>query len=225
MKSELKMRDEEEAVWTRERLAMVADLRTQGIRDSRILDAMTRVRRHVFIPEGFREHGFAYGDHAYPIGRGQTISQPFIVAYMIDRLKLEKGESVLEIGAGSGYQAAVLAELGMRVYSVEIVPDLARHAREALEREGYGNRVDVHAGDGSLGWPEKAPFDAMMGACAADDLPPALPEQLREGGRIIFPLRDGPGQRLVLFVKTGGRLNRQDDLPVAFVPLVTVHGG
>ena len=220
MKRDVGHTDDEEEFWASERRGMVADLQGYGIRDQRIRDAMGKVRRHLFIPDGCRFHEDAYADHATPIGLGQTISQPYIVAYMIDRLELKPGESVLEIGAGSGYQAAVLAELGARVYTVELIPALAQHAREVLAREGYAERVEVLTGDGSLGWPERAPFDAIVGACAAADEPTALEAQLKEGGRFLFPV-GGPGsQRLVFIRKTGGRLIRKNDLPVLFVPLV-----
>jgi protein-L-isoaspartate(D-aspartate) O-methyltransferase len=211
----------DERGWARERLAMVAVLKAYGIRDRRVLAAMGHVRRHVFIPDAYRDHGSAYGDHAGPIGLGQTISQPFIVAYMIERLELKPGDSVLEIGTGSGYQAAVLAELGARVFTVELLPELARHARVALDGEGYEGRVEIMTGDGARGWAEKAPFDAIVGACAAAEEPDALLEQLKEGGRLIFPIGGRMEQRLVFMRKSQGLIVREEDLPVAFVPLIT----
>ncbi len=212
--------DNRDADWAEERSGMVAVLERHGIRDPRILAAMGNVRRHQFIPEACRSRAESYGDYPGPIGHGQTISQPYIVAYMIEKLALQPRERVLEIGAGSGYQAAVLAELGLRVYAVEIVPELAAHARGVLEREGYADRVRVLTGNGFNGWPAEAPFDAMIGACAPVEAPVALMEQLKEGGRAIFPVGVQDFQRLVVFRKTGGRIAQTDDLPVRFVPMV-----
>lgn len=212
--------EKEAAVWTRGRRALVTLLKEYGIRDVRILAAMGKVRRHLYIPEPYREHGEAYGDHPVPIGLEQTISQPYIVAYMIEKLDLQPGERVLEVGAGSGYQAAVLAELGARVFAIELVPGLAAHARAVLKSEGYADRVQVLTGDGYQGWPEHAPYDAIVGACAPADEPTALFDQLKDGGRAIFPI-GGPGdQRLVIIRKKGGRLTRINDLPVRFVPML-----
>jgi protein-L-isoaspartate(D-aspartate) O-methyltransferase len=213
-------RERDEDTWTRERREMTELLQRYGIRDPLILAAMGKVRRHLFIPEPYREHGDAYGDHPVPIGIEQTISQPYIVAYMIGKLAPLPGERVLEIGAGSGYQAALLAELGASVFGVELVPGLARHAREILEHEGYADRVRILTGDGYKGWPDEAPFDAMVGACAPVDEPTALFDQLKEGGRAIFPIGEAGVQRLVIIRKAEGRLTRQDDLPVRFVPMV-----
>ena len=206
--------------WTAERRDMVEVLRRYGIRDSRVLSTMGRVRRHLFIPAPLREHGVAYGDHPCPIGRDQTISQPYIVAYMTERLSLQPGERVLEIGTGSGYQAAVLADLGADVYSIEIIPELAAHARQSLVSEGYGDRVYVLSGDGYRGWPEHAPFDAIIATCAPEEVPPALVAQLREDGRMILPV-GVRGQRLVILKKAQGKIEQIDDLPVRFVPMVT----
>ena len=201
-----------------EREAMVAVLRQYGIRDGRVLAAMGKVLRHRFIPRGFRGRG-DYGDHPCPIGFGQTISQPFIVAYMTGHLQVTNGMKVLEIGTGSGYQAAILAELGANVYTIEIIPQLAEHARTALAAEGYA-RVQVRAGDGYAGWPEHAPFDAIIVTCAPGEVPKALVDQLREGGRMILPLGKLGVQRLVILRKVSGRVEIQNDLPVAFVPMV-----
>jgi len=212
-------RGEEEA-WARERRAMVAVLRRYGVRDERILAAMDKVRRHQFIPEEYRRHGEAYGDHPCPIGHGQTISQPYIVAYMTEKLALQPGAAVLEVGTGSGYQAAVLAELGARAYSVEIIPELANHARAVLAGEGYGAAVQVLTGDGYRGWPEHAPYDAIIVTCAPAEVPAALVAQLKEGGRFILPLGGRLGQRLVILRKVHGRIEQVDDLPVQFVPMV-----
>lgn len=211
---------DDETRWLAEREAMVAQLRAYGVSDERILAAMARVRRHRFIPEALRRHGQAYGDYPLPIGHGQTISQPYIVAYMTERLRLQPGEKVLEIGTGSGYQAAVLAECGAAVYSVEIVPALAHHARAALVAEGYP-RVHVREGDGYQGWAEHAPYDAVIVTCAPENVPPTLVKQLKDGGRMIVPVGAGQ-QRLVILRKQGGHVVTEDDLPVRFVPMV--HG-
>lgn len=216
---------DEEARWTGERREMTEMLRRYGIRDGRVLAAMRKVRRHQFIPAAFRRHGAAYGDHAWPIGHDQTISQPFIVAYMTEKLGVKSGERVLEIGTGSGYQAAVLAELAAAVYSVEIVPELARHARRVLAAEGYADRVHVLAGDGYRGWPEHAPFDAIIVTCAPEEVPPALVAQLKDNGRMILPAGSWAGQRLLILRKEGGQVRRSEDLPVRFVPMVRAEGG
>ncbi len=209
-----------EADWEGAQAAMVETLVRYGIRNERVLKAMAVVPRHRFIPGPPVHPAEAYGDHPYSIGHGQTISQPFIVAHMIEQLELAPGERVLEIGSGSGYVAAVLAEMGQWVFGVEIVPALARWAEEVLAREGYSGRVRIWCGDGRLGWPEEAPFDAMIGSCAAAREPRTLWAQLREGGRAIFPIGDGWSQRLVRFWKQEGRIVREEGLPVRFVPLV-----
>ena len=187
--------------------------RRYRIRDERVLAVMERVPRHRFIPEPLRGAD-AYGDHPCPIGFGQTISQPYIAAYMTQALAVRPGEKVLEIGTGSGYQAAVLAELGADVYSMERIPELAEHARSLL-----GGSVHLRCGDGYEGWPEAAPFDAILGTCAPDDVPPALPEQLAEGGRMMLPVGEG-SQRLVMLRKQNGKMIRTEDLVVRFVPMV-----
>ena len=203
--------------WHAERLAMVEVIRRHGMTDERVLAAMSTVRRHLFIPEAYRRAN-AYGDHPCPIGHDQTISQPFIVAYMTWKMDLQPGEKVLEIGTGSGYQAAVLAELGIQVYSIEIVPELASHARAVLSEAGYKS-VHVLAGDGYKGWPVHAPFDAIIVTCAPADIPQALVDQLREGGRMILPL-GRYHQRLVILRKRKGRVVQENDLAVRFVPMV-----
>lgn len=201
-----------------ERKAMVAVLRRYKIQDDRVLEAMGKVRRHVYIPESFRGRVDPYGDHPCPIGQGQTISQPFIVAYMTQRMALKPGERVLEIGTGSGYQAAILAELNAKVYSIEIVPELADHARDVLDAEGYKS-VMLKTGDGYKGWPEHAPFDAIIVTCAPDQIPKALVEQLKDGGRMILPVGTGT-QQLVILEKTGDTFKEIPDMYVRFVPMV-----
>jgi protein-L-isoaspartate(D-aspartate) O-methyltransferase len=209
---------DEEKRWAAEREDMVAVVRRYGIRDERILAPMAKIRRHEFIPAPLRQHGDAYGDHPCPIGFEQTISQPYIVAYMTERLALKSGERVLEIGTGSGYQAAILAELGAEVYSIEIIAQLAERARKALAQEGYA-QVNLLTGDGYKGWPEHKPYDAIIVTCAPEDVPSALVEQLKEGGRMIVPVGEW-GQRLVILRKSKGRIEKLDDLPVRFVPMV-----
>jgi protein-L-isoaspartate(D-aspartate) O-methyltransferase len=204
--------------WPEEREAMVRTLRAHGVRDGRVLAAMAKVRRHMFIPENYRRRSDAYGDYPGPIGYDQTISQPYIVAYMTEKIKPEPGEKILEIGAGSGYQAAVLAECGAEVYSMEIVPALARHAQAALKKEGY-NKVHVLAGDGYKGWPEHAPFNAIIVTCAPEDIPGALVDQLKDRGRMILPLGSA-FQRLVILRKKDGKIFKEEGIPVRFVPMV-----
>jgi protein-L-isoaspartate(D-aspartate) O-methyltransferase len=190
----------------------------RGITEARVLEAMARVPRHEFVPAGPR--GEAYEDWPLPIGHGQTISQPYIVAFMTAALEPKAEDRVLEIGTGSGYQAAVLSGLVAEVYTVEIVPPLAQRAEADLRRLGYGN-VKVRAGDGYLGWPEAAPFDAIIVTCAPEKVPQALVDQLKAGGRMIIPVGSPWGaQELVLLRKGPGGLERQVILPVRFVPMV-----
>jgi protein-L-isoaspartate(D-aspartate) O-methyltransferase len=204
----------------RERLAMVAaQIAGRGVRDTATLRAMRTVPRHEFVPANLRDE--AYGDHPLPIGHGQTISQPYIVGYMTALLDLGPRSRVLEIGTGSGYQAAILAEIAGEVYTVEIIRPLATTAAERLRRLGYG-RVHVRCGDGFDGWKEAAPFDAIIVTAAAGFVPPPLVEQLKPGGRLIIPVGSVYGaQNLVLVEKAhDGALTTRTLLPVRFVPLV-----
>jgi protein-L-isoaspartate(D-aspartate) O-methyltransferase len=203
---------------SRDRERMVSVLRAYGIKDKAVLAAMANVRRHMYIPMEFRWRCNPYGDHPCPIGHGQTISQPYIVAYMTERMKIKTGEKVLEIGTGSGYQAAILAELGAGVYSIEIVAELADHAKKVLKDEGYG-KVKLLRGDGYKGWPRHAPFDVIIVTCAPENVPKKLVEQLKEGGRMILPLGKY-FQRLVILRKKKGKIIRENDLSVRFVPMV-----
>jgi protein-L-isoaspartate(D-aspartate) O-methyltransferase len=189
----------------------------RGITNPRLLAAMAAVPRHHFMPEEMRGH--AYEDRPLPIGYGQTISQPYIVAFMTDALRLQPADKVLEIGTGSGYQTAIFAEMAAEVYTIEIIEALARQAAEALREAGYDN-VKTRIGDGYGGWPEAAPFDAIMVTCAPDAIPAPLIRQLAEGGRMIIPVgpREAP-QQLVLLRKTGGEIERHEVLPVRFVPM------
>jgi protein-L-isoaspartate(D-aspartate) O-methyltransferase len=196
-------------------------LRRRGISDERVLAAMGNVPRELFVPENVQ--AYAYEDGALPIGHGQTISQPFIVGTICALLELSGDERVLDVGTGSGYQAAVLAELAAEVVTIERVPDLAERARGALSRAGYANVV-VLVGDGSLGAPEHAPFDAIAVAAAAPAVPPALYEQLVPGGRLVLPRGSRWGQELVLVVKTEDGPVERASVPCRFVPLVGVEG-
>ena len=200
------------------REAMVREqIAARGVRDPAVLEAMRRVPRHLFVPVPYRPR--AYGDHPLPIAGGQTISQPFIVAYMTEALGLGPGDKVLEVGTGSGYQAAVLARVAGEVFSIEIDPDLAREASALLAALGCST-VRVRAGDGFHGWPEEAPFDAVIVTCAAPRVPPALLEQLAEGGRLILPLALGPmSQTLTLVTKRNGKPVPRELLDVLFVPM------
>lgn len=192
----------------------------RAVRDPRVLEAMRQVPRHAFVPAALQAE--AYADRPLPIGYGQTISQPYVVAFMTEQLALQPGECVLEIGTGSGYQAAVLAELAREVRSIEIVPELAERASRDLARLGYTN-VFVRAGDGYQGWPEAAPFDAIIVTCAPDHVPQPLLDQLREGGRMIIPVGDQGSQSLHVLRKTGGRVEERAVLPVRFVPMTGPH--
>jgi protein-L-isoaspartate(D-aspartate) O-methyltransferase len=200
-------------------MAEAAGVREARRLDPAVLEAMGRVPRHLLVPEAVRAH--AYRNTALPIGHGQTISQPYIVALMTQLLKVEPGHSVLEVGTGSGYQAAVLAEMGAQVRSIEIVEPLAREAAARLAELGYG-RVAVRAGDGYAGWPEAAPFDRIIVTAGAPHLPAPLVAQLKPGGRMAIPIRRGrDGEMLVLVEKDRkGRVRSRDIIPVRFVPLV-----
>ena len=187
----------------------------RGIRERRVLNALMGVPRHLFVPEHLMER--AYDDGALPIGEDQTISQPYIVAKMTELLDLNGDETVLEVGTGSGYQAAVLAKLVREVYTIEIVPSLARQAEERLKRMGYGN-VSVRLGDGYRGWEEHAPFDAVIVTAAPDHIPPKLVEQLREGGRLVIPVGT-VNQHLTLLVKEKDGVKEEQVIPVRFVPM------
>ena len=201
------------------RQAMVArQLQRRDITDPRVLIAMGTVPRHRFVPEALASR--AYGDYPLPIGEDQTISQPYIVALMTQWAEVRPGDRVLEVGTGSGYQAAVLAELTDQVWSIELLPELARQAAVRLQELGYG-RVRVRCGDGYQGWPEAAPFDAILVTAAAPLVPPALAAQLKEGGRLVIPLGSpGEPQTLMRYRKVQGKLVEEASLAVRFVPLV-----
>lgn len=192
-------------------------LKPRGIRDERVLAAMGKVPREEFVAENLR--GKSYSDSALSIGHDQTISQPFIVAFMTEQLRLQPTDRVLEVGTGSGYQTAVLADLVKDVYSIEIIEPLAKEASARLTRLGYSN-AHVKAGDGSQGWSEIAPFDAIIVTCAPDKVPPPLTQQLKENGRMIIPVGSGLDQQLYLLEKKNGQLAQTAILPVRFVPMI-----
>lgn len=191
-------------------------IKARGIQDPLVLKAMAKVERHRFVPGPLQNR--AYGDHPLPIGQEQTISQPYIVALMTELSSLKGGEKVLEIGTGSGYQAAVLAELAKEVYTIEIIPALANSARDRLQKLGYKN-IQVKTGDGYQGWPEAAPFDAIIVTAAPDHIPQPLINQLKEGGRMIVPVGTYPNQELKRITKKSGKAEITDILPVLFVPM------
>lgn len=205
-----------EADWQGQRQQMVAtQIAARGIEDPRVLAALGKVPRHEFVPADSR--ALAYVDSPLPIGHGQTISQPFIVAFMTEAARIEPGDRVLEIGTGSGYQAAVLAEVAEEVYSIEIVKALGETAATRLHRLGYEN-VTVKVGDGYQGWPGKAPFDAILVTAAPAAIPPPLLEQLKIGGHLVMPV-GGFNQQLIRITKTAQGITRETLLPVRFVPM------
>ena len=206
----------DEAAFVRAREEMVAtQIAARGVKDPKTLAAMRKVPRHLFVPEGAR--GQAYEDHPLAIGHGQTISQPYIVALMTDLINPQPSAVVLEIGTGSGYQAAVLSQIAARVFTIEIVAPLAASSTALLKRLGYAN-VSVRAGDGYLGWPEAAPFDAILVTAAAPKIPAPLKEQLKDGGRLVLPVGDD-WQELVVVTRRGGRFEENRLLAVRFVPM------
>jgi protein-L-isoaspartate(D-aspartate) O-methyltransferase len=201
-----------------ERQKMVDEqLKPRGIKDERVLAAMSKVPREEFVPEKLRSN--SYADAALPIGDNQTISQPFIVAFMTEQLRLKPTDRVLEVGTGSGYQTAILAELAKDVYTIEILESLGKDASARLTRLGYSN-AHVKVADGYQGWPEVASFDEIIVTCAPDKVPPPLTQQLKENGRMIIPVGNGMDQQLFLLEKKNGQLAQTAILPVRFVPMV-----
>jgi len=212
----------EEDEYEHERKRMVAEqIARRGLRNPRLLAAMEAVPRHRFVP---LDHlAWAYADGPLPIGYGQTISQPYIVAFMTDALHLTGKECVLEVGAGSGYQAAILGQMAAEVHTIELIPELALQANNVLEELGYTN-VHVHIGDGSLGWLEAAPYSGILVAAAAPGLPEPLFDQLADGGRIILPVGGRGFQQLEVWERWGKEFKREESIDVAFVPLRGEYG-
>ena len=208
--------------YEKERSRMVEEqIITRGVKDERVLAAMRKVPRHEFLPEAIR--GMAYQDSALPLGEAQTMSQPYMVALMTEHLELKGTERVLEIGTGSGYQAAVLSELCEKVYTVERIKMLADRARQSLDRLGYRS-VAIKVYDGTYGWKEMAPFDAILVTAGAPDVPAPLVEQLKEGGRMVIPVGERFGQTLLKVVKTPEGPVTERSIPCVFVPLIGNHG-
>lgn len=208
--------------YAEERAQMVKwQIENRGINDPDVLDAMRTVKRHHFVPKQYRSR--AYRDGPLSIGHGQTISQPYIVALMTEKLQLDENDKVLEIGTGSGYQAAVLAEITPHVYSIEIVEELAIRARETLRQQGYSN-VHLKIGDGFKGWEKHAPFDGIIVTCSPSDVPEPLKQQLAEGGRMIIPVGGPYIQQLVLLKKKQGKIEKSSISGVRFVPMVDDEG-
>ncbi len=212
------VKSEDDYVLEREKM-VTSQIEARGVKDKKVLEAMETVPRHLFVPKELR--GFSYHDSPFPIGLGQTISQPYIVALMTEMLELDSDDTVLEIGTGSGYQAAVLATIVKKVYTIEIIDKLGIQATERLKRLGYHN-VDVKIADGSLGWPDKSPFDAIIVTAAADKIPSALIQQLKRGGRMVIPVDNSYlGQDLLIVEKDDkGEIEIIKTIPVRFVPLV-----
>ena len=191
-------------------------IRWRGVDDKLVLEAMKRVPRHEFVPKYLKDQ--AYVDSPLPIGQGQTISQPYIVAFMTEALQLKGGEKVLEIGTGSGYQAAVLAEIVKEVYTIEIVPELGRQAEKLLKKLGYSN-IHVKIGDGYRGWQEHAPYDAVIVTAAPGHIPQPLVDQLKKGGRMIIPVGEFYQELILITKQADGTIKKKSILPVRFVPM------
>lgn len=208
----------QDATLTEARRRMVEEqIEARGVTDARVLEAMSRVPRHEFVPEEYRSD--AYRDTPLPIGLGQTISQPYIVALMTELVQPEPGDRLLEIGTGSGYQAAVAAELVAEVYTIEIIPELAASAADRLDRLGVSNAF-VREGDGYLGWPEQGPFDGILVTAGAPDIPEPLIEQLKPGARMVIPVGDPSSVQILQVIEKlpGGEVEVRDIIPVRFVP-------
>lgn len=192
-------------------------IKNRGITNKKVLDAMMEVPRHLFVPENYRKH--AYEDSPLPIGYDQTISQPYIVAYMTEILDPQPEQKILEIGTGSGYQAAILSKLYKEVYTIEIVDELGLQSQQVFKEQNYNNIV-VKIGDGYKGWAEHAPFHAIIVTCAPDNIPQPLVDQLAEGGKMIIPVGDRNSQILYLLEKRKGKVHKKETLPVLFVPMI-----
>jgi protein-L-isoaspartate(D-aspartate) O-methyltransferase len=207
---------EEDRYATKRETMVTTQIERRGINDARVLEAMRRVPRHAFVPDAMKPS--AYADRPLPIGHGVTISQPYIVALMTQLADVDAGDRVLDVGTGSGYQAAVLGELGAEVYGIEIIEPLAERAAAVLDELGY-EKVTVRAGDGYAGWPERAPFDAVILAAAPVHVPAPLEQQLKVGGRLVLPVGEQFDQTLLVITRTEAGFEEQEVLPVAFVPM------
>lgn len=196
-----------------------SQIEARGVKDEKILETMRKVPRHIFVSKDMKP--YAYNDEPLPIGEGQTISQPYIVAYMTEVLQLKGGEKVLEVGTGSGYQAAILAEIVREVFTIEVIGALSLRAQEVLKELGYKN-IYFKIGDGSLGWKDNAPYDAILVTAAPDRVPKALQEQLHISGRMIIPVGTA-FQELALVIREKKKFKKKKLLPVRFVPLISVH--
>ena len=201
---------------------MVADqLLPRGISDKFVLDAIRKVPRHLFMPANLE--AAAYDDNALPIGEGQTISQPYMVAIMTEKLGVKKGDKILEIGTGSGYQAAVIAEIAKKVYTIEYLPELAEKAKKKFDELGYNN-IEVVTGDGTLGLPAQSPFDGIIVTAGAPSIPKSLTDQLAEGGKLVIPVGERFMQVLTIVTRLNGKLNIEESITCVFVPLVGKYG-
>ena len=207
-------------MYAAEREEMIALVRDRGISDARLLRALARVERHAFVQEPFTSR--SYEDCALPIGSGQTISQPYTVAFMTQALGVREGDRILEVGTGSGYQAAVLADMGARVFTIERHLDLLAAARKVLDRLGY--RVASKGGDGTVGWAEFAPFNGIIVTAGAPDVPPPLLAQLADGGKLVIPVGDMDMQSLIVVTRHGERFERREVSGFKFVPLIGKMG-
>jgi protein-L-isoaspartate(D-aspartate) O-methyltransferase len=212
----------EEGEYVKRRESMVNDqILSRGIKEARLIDAMRTIPRHLFVPAGYRR--YAYSDHPLPIGEGQTISQPYMVALMTNLLQLNGTEKVLEIGTGSGYQAAILSRLAAEVHTVEILPEVAAKARQTLDSLGF-QHITIHVGDGSLGWPAEAPYDAILVTAAAKETPGAYFDQLKQTGRMVIPLGGQGTQTIEYWTFENNRWDSESILTVSFVPLRGADG-
>ncbi|MDM8539564.1 protein-L-isoaspartate(D-aspartate) O-methyltransferase [Desulfococcaceae bacterium HSG9] len=217
-----KAEDVEPVRFVKQREAMVRmQIESRGIKERATLDALRKVERHRFVPQKYQKH--AYEDHPLPIGEDQTISQPYIVALMTEVLDLKKNEKVLEIGTGSGYQAAVLGEICEQVYTIEIIDTLGKRAKKLLADLKYDN-INVKIGDGYKGWEEHSPFDAIIVTCAPTHIPEPLKKQLAEGGKMVIPVGEAFTQKLVLLTKKNGKIIEKAIIPVRFVPMLNENG-
>ena len=212
----------EEGEYVKRRESMVNDqILSRGIKEARLIDAMRTIPRHLFVPAGYRR--YAYSDHPLPIGEGQTISQPYMVALMTNLLQLKGTEKVLEVGTGSGYQAAILSRLAAEVHTVEILPEVAAKARQTLDSLGF-QHITIHVGDGSMGWAEEAPYDAILVTAAAKETPGAYFGQLKQTGRMVIPLGGQGTQTIEYWTFENNRWDSESILTVSFVPLRGADG-